>query len=92
MTKADISERIHSKLGFNKKESADMLESVLDIIKTTLESGDKVKIQGFGRFDIKEKDSRKGRNPSTGKTMILPARRIVTFKLSGLLKARINKG
>lgn len=90
MTKSDIVEKIHSKTGLNKKESSLLLESVLDILKDTLESGEKVKITNFGNFEIKLKNSRKGRNPQTSETIILPARKVMTFKPSSTLKTRIN--
>ena len=79
MTKADLAEKLHIKLGFNKKEAAIMLESILSIIKITLVLGEKIKIAGFGNFEVKQKKDRKGRNPQTGKDIIIQARRIVTF-------------
>jgi len=63
MTKADMVEKIYEKIGFSKKESAELVETVFDIIKTTLEQGEKIKIAGFGNFVIKEKADRRGRNP-----------------------------
>jgi len=90
MTKMDIAERIHLKLGYNKKHSQDLLESVIDIVKNTLQAGENIKLQGFGNFEVKTKNNRTGRNPNTGEAITLPARRVVTFKLSGLLKSRIN--
>jgi len=92
MTKADIAERIHTKLGLAKNESADMLEAVLDIVKTTLESGENIKIAGFGSFIVNQKNDRIGRNPKTGEVITIEARRVVTFKTSGLLKTKINSG
>jgi len=90
MTKADIIERIHQKIGFSKKESAEMVETVFRIIKTTLETGEKIKIAGFGNFVIKQKADRRGRNPQTGETITIAARRILTFKPSQVLKNAIN--
>ncbi|GFE58505.1 MULTISPECIES: integration host factor subunit alpha [Geobacteraceae] len=90
MTKADIVEKIYEKVGFSKKESAELVELVFDIIKDTLESGDKIKIAGFGNFVVKEKADRRGRNPQTGDEIIIAARRILTFKPSQVLKASIN--
>jgi integration host factor subunit alpha len=91
MTKADLVERIHTKIGFSKKESADMLESVFSIVKNTLEAGEKIKIAGFGNFEVKQKKDRKGRNPQTGESITIEARRILTFKPSTLLKNAINR-
>jgi integration host factor subunit alpha len=90
MTKADIVERISAKTGFSKKESADMLEAVFSIMKNTLETGEKLKISGFGIFEVKQKKDRKGRNPQTGETIIIEARRVLTFTPSVVLKASIN--
>lgn len=90
MTKADIVERIHQKIGFSKKESAEMVESVFNILKSTLESGEKIKIAGFGNFVVKQKADRRGRNPQTGETITINARRILTFKPSQVLKSAIN--
>jgi integration host factor subunit alpha len=90
MTKADIVERIHQKIGFSKKESSEMVESVFSILKNTLESGEKIKIAGFGNFVVKQKADRRGRNPQTGDTITIVARRILTFKPSQVLKNAIN--
>ena len=90
MTKADIVERIHQKIGLSKKESAEMVEMVFGIIKSTLESGEKIKIAGFGNFVVKQKADRRGRNPQTGDAITISARRILTFKPSQVLKCGIN--
>ena len=90
MTKADMVEKIYEKIGFSKKESAELVETVFDIIKTTLEQGEKIKIAGFGNFIIKEKADRRGRNPQTGDELTISARKILTFKPSQVLKAAIN--
>ena len=91
MTKADIVEKIYEKVGFSKKESAELVETVFDIMKGTLESGDKIKIAGFGNFVVKNKANRRGRNPQTGDEIIISARKILTFKPSQVLKAALNK-
>jgi integration host factor subunit alpha len=91
MTKADIVEKIYDKVGFSKKESAELVEMVFGIIKSTLEKGDKIKLAGFGNFVVKEKADRRGRNPQTGDEIIISARKILTFKPSQVLKASINK-
>ena len=92
MTKADIVEKIYEKVGFSKKESAEVVELVFDIIKATFEKGDKLKIAGFGNFVVKAKADRRGRNPQTGDEIIISARKILTFKPSQVLKASINNG
>lgn len=91
MTKADIVEKVYEKVGFSKKESADVVELVFDIIKETLEGGDKIKIAGFGNFVVKAKSDRRGRNPQTGEEITITARRILTFKPSQVLKSSLNK-
>ena len=91
MTKADIVEKIYEKVGFSKKESAELVETVFDIMKGTLEGGDKIKIAGFGNFVVKDKANRRGRNPQTGDEIIITARKILTFKPSQVLKAALNK-
>lgn len=90
MTKADLIENVYLKTGFSKKESAEIVEMVFDLIKVTLEKGEKIKIAGFGNFVVKEKDSRRGRNPQTGDEIEITSRRILTFKPSQVLKASIN--
>jgi integration host factor subunit alpha len=92
MTKPDIVEKVYEKVGLSKKESAEMVEEVLELIKDTLETGEKIKVAGFGIFEVKQKKARKGRNPRTGEKITITARRVLTFKPSPLLKAAINKG
>ena len=90
LTKNDIVEKVQNGLGFPKNQSVEITESLLEIIKSTLASGDYVLVSGFGKFSVKEKAERKGRNPATGEDAILAARRIVTFKCSGILRGKIN--
>jgi len=90
MTKAEIVEQIYEKVGFSKKESAELVERVFEIIKKTLSDGEKVKISGFGNFVVREKNARKGRNPQTGEEIRLAARRVLTFKPSLVLKNILN--
>lgn len=90
MTKADIVEKIYEKVGFSKKESAELVEMVFDIMKGTLEKGEKIKVAGFGNFEVKDKADRRGRNPQTGEEIIINARKILTFKPSQVLKSLIN--
>ncbi len=90
LTKHDIVEQIQAGLGFPKNQSTEITETLLEIMKSTLESGDDVLVSGFGKFCVKEKTERKGRNPATGEDLMLKPRRIVTFKWSGKLRDRIN--
>jgi integration host factor subunit alpha len=90
MTKADIVERVQMKVGYARKESAELVEALLGIMKNTLESGEKLKISGFGNFEVKKKGDRRGRNPQTGEAITLAARRIVTFKPSTVLRNSLN--
>lgn len=90
MTKADIVEKIYEKIGFSKKESAELVDKVFDIIKETLEDGEKIKIAGFGNFVVKDKADRRGRNPQTGDEIVISARKILTFKPSQVLKTSLN--
>ena len=92
MTKADLIENVYLKTGFSKKESAEIVETVFDLIKSTLEEGEKIKIAGFGNFVVKEKATRRGRNPQTGEEIEISARKILTFKPSQVLKNAINNG
>lgn len=89
LTKNDIVEKIHE-LGFTKKKSVDIIESLLEIIKGRLDKGDDVLISGFGKFCVKDKQQRRGRNPATGNDLMLRARKVVTFKCSGKLRNKIN--
>ena len=91
MTKVDIVEKIHTTIGLSKKESLEMLESVLSIMKSTLEDGEKIKIHGFGNFEVRQKRDRIGRNPQTGEAVTIEARRVLTFKPSITLKQAVNK-
>ena len=91
MTKADLVDKIHANCGVTKDEAFACLESVLEIIKESLEAVDTVKISGFGSFVVKKKKSRKGRNPQTGEPITITARKVLTFKPSILLKETINQ-
>ncbi len=90
MTKAEIVETIYERVGFSKKESAELVETVFDVIKDALVDGEKVKFSGFGNFIVREKNARKGRNPQTGAEIQLEARRVLTFKPSLVLKNALN--
>lgn len=92
MTKADLVDTVHTQVGFSKKESADIVEMVFDTIKETLERGQKIKISGFGNFEVRDKRPRPGRNPQTGEVIEISARRVLTFKPSQVLKQALNPG
>lgn len=90
LTKAQIVENIQEQTGLTKIKATETVEILLEIIKSSLAIGEDVLISGFGKFCIKEKKQRKGRNPATGDEMMLNERRVVTFKCSGKLRDRIN--
>ncbi len=91
LTKAQIIEKISDNDGFTKKKSIEIVESLVDTIKNTLEAGEDVLISGFGKFCVKEKRARRGRNPATGEDMMLEERKVVTFKCSSKLRNLINR-
>ena len=90
-TKADLINDVAVANGFPQNKSTEIIETLLDLIKSRLSAGEDVLISGFGKFCVKKKRERRGRNPATGKDMILEARRVVTFKCSGGLRDMINK-
>ncbi len=90
LTKADLIDSMYNQVGLSKIKSSQLVESILEIIKRTLENGEDVLISGFGKFSVKEKNKRKGRNPQTGEDLMLDSRRVVTFKCSGVLRDKIN--
>ena len=90
LTKNSIVKQVQSQLGFPKHRSVEITESLLEIIKSTLATGDDVLVSGFGKFCVKEKNERQGRNPATGEDMMLEPRRVVTFKCSEKLRDKIN--
>ncbi len=92
MTKAELIENVYLQMGFSKKESGDIVEMVFDLIKSNLEQGEKIKIAGFGNFEVKQKDSRRGRNPQTGEAIEITSRKVLSFKPSPVLKNAINEG
>jgi len=91
ITKALLSDSVYSQSNLQKKQSIQIVDSLLEIIKRTLASGEDVMITGFGKFIVNEKDSRKGRNPQTGADLQLDARRVVIFKCSGILRKKLNR-
>jgi integration host factor subunit alpha len=90
LTKARIVESIHNQIGFTRNRSSEIAEILLEIIKSTLASGDDVLISGFGKFCVKQKKERRGRNPATGEDLKLAPRKVVTFHCSGKLRNKIN--
>ena len=91
LTKKDIVEQVYTEVGFPRNQSVEVVESLLELMKSTLESGDDLLVSGFGKFCVRDKRERKGRNPATGEEAILPARRVVTFKWSGKLRDKVNR-
>ena len=91
VTKPDIVRAVAEQNGFSLKRSAEIVESTIEIIKKTLESGEDVMICRFGKFCVKEKNQRKARNVITGEELMIPPRRVVRFKCSPKLRAKINK-
>ncbi len=90
LTKAQIIEAISIKNGLSKKQSTETVETLLGVMKSTLASGEDVLISGFGKFKVKQKKERKGRNPATGEDLMLAPRKVVTFKCSGKFRKRIS--
>ena len=89
LTKSEIVASVHN-LGLTKKKSVEVIESLLEIIKRSLESSEDVLVSGFGKFCVKDKAKRRGRNPATGEDLMLKGRRVVTFKCSGKLRHKID--
>lgn len=90
LTKADIVERVYKEAGFSKKEAQELVEIIFNVLKDTLAKGEKVKISGFGNFSIRDKGTRMGRNPQTGESMEISARRVLTFRPSQVLRDDIT--
>ena len=92
LTKADLVERIQHRTTLSRPAAVRAVETVLEIIKSRLEEGENVLISGFGKFTVRDKRARRGRNPHTGEELILAPRRVVTFHPSGVLRNRLNPG
>lgn len=90
VTKADIINRLAGQSGLSKTESSEIIQSLLEILKRTLASGEHIQISGFGKFCVKVKQARKGRNPQTGNPLQVKSRRVVTFQCSSVLRGKIN--
>ena len=91
LTKADLADLLFEKVGLNKREAKDMVESFFEEVRMALENGDGVKLSGFGNFQLRDKPQRPGRNPKTGEEIPITARRVVTFPASQKLKAMVEK-
>ena len=91
LTKSDLIDSVSSESGFTKKQSTDIVETIIHTMKDTLATGEDVLISGFGKLCVKDKAERKGRNPATCEDLMLPARKVVTFKCSGKLRKKINR-
>ncbi|MBF0187575.1 MAG: integration host factor subunit alpha [Magnetococcales bacterium] len=90
MTKADIIDAVYQRMGLSKKESSDLVNTVLEIIREALERTESVKLSGFGNFNIRQKGSRPGRNPRTGEEIEITPRKVLTFKPSQILRNKVN--
>ena len=91
LTKAHIVDAVAERTGYTRKKSIEVVEVLLELIKQSLESGEDVLISGFGKFCVNQKNKRRGRNPATGKDMMLRRRKVVTFKCSGKLRQKLNR-
>lgn len=90
MTKAGIINEVYERVGLTKKEASEYVEAVLETIKETLESGEDIKVSGFGKFEVRAKGERVGRNPRTGVEIMIPERSVLRFKVSQVLKDKLN--
>ena len=91
VTKADLVRQVYENIGFSKKEASDLVECVLEIMKSSLENGEKVKVSGFGSFLVREKEARRGRNPQTDQSIVISSRKVLVFKPSPVLKNNLNE-
>jgi integration host factor subunit alpha len=92
MTKADIARQIQNQVGISEHDAETLFERILDLLKAALKNGEEITITGFGKFRVRSKNVRVGRNPRTGEEITIPARRVVTFHASSLLKGYVNAG
>ena len=91
LTKADLADLLFEQVGLNKREAKDMVEAFFEEVRTALETGDSVKLSGFGNFELRKKSERPGRNPKTGEEIPISARRVVTFHASQKLKSKVDE-
>ena len=92
LTKAEVAEHLFEKVGLSKRDAKEMVETFFEDIRETLESGEQVKLSGFGNFDLRQKSERPGRNPKTGEDIPISARKVVTFRPGQKLKSRVEDG
>ena len=92
LTKAEVAEHLFEKVGLSKRDAKEMVEVFFEEVRETLESGEQVKLSGFGNFDLREKSERPGRNPKTGEDIPISARKVVTFRPGQKLKSRVEAG
>ena len=92
LTKAEVAEHLFEKVGLSKRDAKDMVEVFFEEIRETLESGEQVKLSGFGNYDLRIKSERPGRNPKTGEDIPISARKVVTFRPGQKLKSRVENG
>jgi integration host factor subunit alpha len=90
LTKADLADLLFEQVGLNKREAKDMVEAFFEEVRSALETGDSVKLSGFGNFELRKKSERPGRNPKTGEEIPITARRVVTFHASQKLKNKVE--
>ena len=90
LTKADLKESVHKSHDLSRKKSTELVETILEIIKSTLGNGEDFMISGFGKFCVKNKNKRRGRNPATGEDLMLDSRRVIVFRCSPVLRDRVN--
>lgn len=90
MTKAELISQVYERVGFSKKDSSELVELIFEMIKASLTNGEKIKISGFGNFIVRQKRSRMGRNPQTGESIEISARKVLVFHPSQVLKAQLN--
>ncbi len=91
LTKADLADLLFEQVGLNKREAKDMVQAFFEEVRTALETGDSVKLSGFGNFELRKKSERPGRNPKTGEEIPITARRVVTFHASQKLKSKVEE-
>ncbi|MBF0285617.1 MAG: integration host factor subunit alpha [Magnetococcales bacterium] len=92
MTKADLVEAVHSQMTITKKDAAELVDLLFELVREQLENGEEVKISGFGNFNVRSKNTRRGRNPKTGEEISITARKVMTFKPSQILKEKVKTG
>ncbi len=90
LTKANIVDSVYDRTQVTKKEASDYVNEVLELMKETLEAGEEIKVSGFGKFEVRKKGERIGRNPRTGDEILIPERKVLRFKVSQVLKDELN--